>query len=572
MVQDRQTHSLPATPEELRRFSVFMSYSDPARFARDLLGHLDRVHEAYAGLFSAAAGPPDAEAPPPRIETPGETGLQAQGFRDPAQVRAVVEAWQAGRPRALRSERARLLLGDILPALLASFSRLADPDAAFARLDQMLGRLPAGVQLLSLLQHNPALLDRLADVLGAAPSLADHLASVPSAIEGLLLPQDLEPDIGALLGLQLRDAAEVDDAVAIAARLVRGEEFRLAVAELDGRIDAERAGQARTALADAAIRALLPRVMADHVRRYGRLRGGGIAVVALGKAGSREMMAGSDLDLMLVYDHPPEVTESRGARPVPPSQYYARAANAIIAALTVQTRDGPLYSVDMRLRPSGSKGPVAVSLRAFETYHAHSAWTWERMALTRARVVAGPKKLQARVRAAIAAALRHPADPATLRADAAAMRARLLHELPPEGAWDVKLRPGGLLETEFIAQTLRLLRPAQPSGPGTLAMLQAARDAGCLPEADRRVPAEADLTWRSVQGLLRIMLGRRVPRVLPVPVLDRLAAHLGMPASEPILLSQLDEVAAAVRGLFLRHVGEPGGGAKDAYGREGRSG
>ena len=120
-----------------------------------------------------------------------------------------------------------------------------------------------------------------------------------------------------------------------------------------------------------------------------------MAVVAMGKAGGREMMAGSDLDLMLVYDHPPDVSESRGARRLPVSQWFVRAAHAYVAAVTAPGVDGPLYEVDMRLRPSGNKGPVAVSLGSFRRYHAESAWTWERMALTRARVVAGPPALRA---------------------------------------------------------------------------------------------------------------------------------------------------------------------------------
>ena len=211
--------------------------------------------------------------------------------------------------------------------------------------------------------------------------------------------------------------------------------------------------------------ALLDAVLRDHERKYGRIPGGAVAVVALGKAGSREMMAGSDLDLMLIYGHAPDATESDGASKLPVSTWFIRAAHAFVAALTAPGVDGPLYAADMRLRPSGSKGPVAVSLEAFRRYHAQDAWTWERMTLTRARVVASdcPAGVMTRVvEEAIAAALAHAHPPAQTKADAAQMRARLLREHPPTGPWDVKLRAGGMIDVEFIAQTLLLVSGVPP--------------------------------------------------------------------------------------------------------------
>ena len=204
-------------------------------------------------------------------------------------------------------------MDQVLPGLLAALGRQADPDASFARLDAMLSRQPAGVQLLSMFQRNPALMDRVAAVLGAAPSLADHLASVPTALEGLLAPPPaIELPARVRLERRLGDARAIEDVASITSGLVRAEEFRLCCAQMEGEIDVDTAGFARTALADAALQALLPAVLAEHERRHGRVRGGDVAVVALGKAGSREMMAGSDLDLMLLYSHPAGVTESVG--------------------------------------------------------------------------------------------------------------------------------------------------------------------------------------------------------------------------------------------------------------------
>jgi glutamate-ammonia-ligase adenylyltransferase len=555
MVHDRQTHLLPDTASGFADFAAFFGAADAEDFAADLLGHLERVHEAFSGVLENPTTAPD-------IVYARQHEAAEQMPAHPAGQPPPWEAWLEGKPRALRTTRARGLLRDLLPAITAVVQSQPDPPAVWARLDEFIHRLPSGVQIFSMLSHNPALLERLGAVLGAAPSLADHLASVPSALEGLMAPQNIDPHPGRSLASQLHDAGAVDEALAVASRFVRGEEFRLAVAELDGRIDQDAAGLARTALAEAAIAQLLPRVLADHARRYGRLRGGGMVVVALGKAGSREMMAGSDLDLMLVYDHPESVGESSGRVRLPASQYFGRAAQALVAALTVPTRDGKLYDVDMRLRPSGGKGPVAVSLSAFEKYHRESAWTWERLALTRARVVAGPGKLAGRVSAAIRAALQE-GDAATVLADTAAMRRRLLSELPAQGAWDIKLRPGGLLEVEFIAQALQLRHARDDArsilDPTTRVAFKALARAGIIGRDQAARLIAADRVWRASQGLLRIALGRRVPKDLPAPLearlLRRLDGILGSGSDRP-LAERIEAVAADVRAAFQLLVGD----------------
>ena len=224
-----------------------------------------------------------------------------------------------------------------------------------------------------------------------------------------------------------------------------------------------------------------------------------MAVVVLGKAGSREMMAGSDLDLMLVYTHPPGVTESQGRRSLPASTWFIRAAHAFVAALTSPGPEGPLYAVDMRLRPSGNKGPVAVSLAAFRQYHAQDAWTWERMALTRARVVAGTRAITRRTEQAIADALRHPQDAGEdagrrrRHARAAAARTAADRAMGREAA--ARRRQ---IEVEFIAQTLQLVSrrraPDLPEHAGRAAPAGRGRrdPAGSGRDADPRGPAVAD--------------------------------------------------------------------------------
>jgi glutamate-ammonia-ligase adenylyltransferase len=571
MVADRQTHTLPDGHAALERFATFFGAPSAAAFAATLLRHLERVRHSYRTVFELVPEAPGAK--PPDLDFSGAddlplatmAALTAMGYADPASVGALVRGWQAGRLRALRSERARELLGSLLPALLAAFARQREPDAALARLDGFLSRLPAGVQLLSLFQRNPALLERIAAVLGAAPSLSEHLARTPAALEGLLAPE-AHADFPRLLRARLGDARALEDAIAIIRRTVREEDFSLSVATLEGRLDADAAGARRADLADAAIDALLGRVLADFAARYGRVPGGGLAVVLLGKAGGREMMAGSDLDLMLIYDHPPQAAESRGARTLPASQWFVRAVHAFIAALTAPDASGPLYAVDMRLRPSGNKGPVAVSLAAFTQYHAATgggAWTWERMALTRARVVAGPTALRARVADAIRRAIAVGGDAAAIRADAAAMRARLARDLPPRGEWDMKHRAGGGMEVEFVAQTMQLVHaPAHPDlpHPTTRIALQRLGAAGLLARDQAALLVRADHAWRTVQGMLRLTEGRAPgDRLSPASAeaLLRAAQAAGIAAVDVAgLRATLDALAREVRALFVRHVGD----------------
>lgn len=555
MIDDRQTHALPSTPAGLAHLAVFLGEADAQSFAAGLQDELRATHALFETMFARLPGGTTVERR--ALPRPGEPGGNGAGsdvrvpaaFTRPDAVRAALEAWAAGRPRALRTARARELAEPMLPALLAALARQPEPDAAFTRFDEMLWRLPAGVQILSMFAHNPDLLGRLADVLGAAPFLADYLAATPSALEGFLVSAASRP--GAELAAAMRGAASVDEALQIAAPLIRGEEFRLALGEFDGRLSADVAGTLRADLAERAIAAILPHVLRDHRRRFGRIDGA-LAVVALGRLGSREMMAGSDLDLMLVYTHAPEA-ESDGRKKLAASEYFGRAAQALVAALTVPTRDGPLYAVDMRLRPSGNKGPVAVSLPAFAAYHQGSARVWELLALTRARVVAGPPALRAQVRAAIAAALDHAPDPAILRAETAAMRALIAREHRNETAWDIKHRPGGLMEVEFIAQALQLCArgTARTRHPAARRALPALARAGWLSAEEAHRLLAADRLFRGVLGLLRIGLGGKPPAVLPAPLAARLAALLQI--TDPA--HDLDAAARDVTTIFAARIG-----------------
>lgn len=557
MVDDRQTHVLPATPQALAVFAMFMD-ADPKRYEARLDRLFETVHAHFADFFDSGG-----DAQPGAVDA-GERGAApaafreyaaALGFTDPQHLAERLRAWRGGTLPALRASRARDLLDAILPALLRALAHQPDPDLAFRRFDRMLERQRAGVALLSLFQRNPALLDRLAAILGAAPPLADHLAVHPGALDALLAPVARFTRPAPALRRLLRDADDLETVVATLRRFVRREEFHLAAATLERRIGVDEAGLWRADLAEAALSALLPRAMADFIRRYGRLRGGRFAIVALGRVGAREMQPGSDLDLMLVYDHPPDAVAPR----LSASQYFSRLAHFLVAALTAPGAEGPIYPIDMRLRPSGNKGPVAVSLAAFRRYHAEEAWTWERLALTRARVLAATRGFGATVAAAVREALCRAVPAATIRADTAAMRARLARDAPPSGPFDLKHRVGGMMELGFVVEALQLIHGrAHPSvlRPRTAEALAALAAHGILDAEEAAALAEADRCFRAVQAMRRIT-------GLAAPCADSATAALApiLAAAGVLdfagLIARMDEEAETVRSAFRRHLGDP---------------
>ena len=570
MVHDRQTHSIPTNQEDIRRLAIFLGYPDAKTFAAVLLAHAARVRRHYAEVFDTVPDLPGSEALRDALDFRGDTipedtaaKLLDLGFRDVAHIGDAVRRWQAGHIRAVRSERGRQILERILPAIFASLARQSDPDLAFSRFDAFLGGFSAGVQVLSLFERNPASIARVAAVLGSAPALADHFVRHPDALAGLLNDEEAETTPPArILRARMTGSQGLEDTIGIVGRAVREADFAIAVATMESRIDADEAGRRRTAWVDAAVTSLFRAAMADFVARNGRVVGGAMAVVLLGKAGGRETMYGSDLDLMLIYDHPETVAESRGARRMPAGLWFVRAAHAVVAAITARGIDGPLYEVDMRLRPSGNKGPVAVSLSSFERYHAEDAWTWERMALTRARVIAGPAHLVRRIEATIRDTLRSAGDPRTIRDDVRDMRQRLARDMPPKGAWDVKYRVGGSMEVEFVAQTLQLI--AARDHPEVLdvstgSALAKLTEAGLLDRADSELLIGAGLLWRTMQGMLRVLVGRSVPEdIAPSTALPLMHAvrAMGIDVADIAgLRRHIDEVGTSVRAVFERVVG-----------------
>ncbi|MSP89180.1 MAG: bifunctional [glutamine synthetase] adenylyltransferase/[glutamine synthetase]-adenylyl-L-tyrosine phosphorylase [Alphaproteobacteria bacterium] len=563
MVDDRQTHSIPADAAGLQRLALFMGYPDTAPFERDLRLHLNTVSECYAALFEGAAplsGPGNlvftgTENDPETVRT-----LERLGFKDGNAIAATVRAWHHGRYRAMRSERARQLLTEIKPALMAALTRTAEPDAAFHRFDQFLGKLPAGVQIFSLFHSRPELLDLLVEIMGDAPVLAEHLSRNPVLLDGVLTDDAMAPlpPVAALqddLMRALDQARDLQDVLDLSLRWANDRKFQIGLQMLRGKLDGVGAGTVLADVADAVIAALQPRVEAEFARQHGRFAQagtavGGMAVIAMGKLGGRELTVASDLDLVFVYDvggaEDAMTLQSDGARPLAPMTYFTRLGQRLVGALEAQAGEGRLYQIDLRLRPSGNKGPLASAVDGFESYQRSEAWTWEHMALTRARVVTGPPALRQRIAASIARVLTQQRDPAKLVADVAEMRQRMAQEHKAKGHWQLKHARGGLVDVEFLAQYLQLRHAAERPdvlSPNTAeAFERLAAESAIDGKTGHRLAQAAHLLTR-VQGLIRLTVGEGLAEsALPAG----LKARLARAGDEPDLDALKTRLAAAM--------------------------
>jgi glutamate-ammonia-ligase adenylyltransferase len=526
MVEDHQTQTLPAEGPALDRLAKFCGHVDTNDFELTLLEHMAKVEDHYAELFEEA---PDLGGPSNLVFTgteddPGTVqSLQQMGFPDGSLVSTFVRDWHRGRSRATRSARARELLTELMPRLLQALAGTADPDMAIRRFDGFLQALQAGVQVFSLLYSNPGLLDLIAEIMGSAPLLAERLSRRPALLESVLTAGFFEtvPQRIALkedLARQFEQSEGYEDALDIVRRWTKDRQFQIGVRLLRGTSDGDEAGAALSDIADVALEGLFPLVAEEFARQHGRLPGRGMAVIALGKLGSREMTVTSDLDLIFIYDIPEGVenwdtTLSDGPKPLAPIQYYARLAQRFINAISAMTGEGGLFEVDMRLRPSGASGPIASGLLPFEKYQMLEAWTWEKMALTRARAICGDPALIADCDAVFQRILSAQRDAGKLTADILDMRRRMAQQHRADNLWDLKHYRGGQVDLDFIAQYLQLRHAhdhpailARDSGQA----LERARDLKLLDDKTADQLIAIGRLWRQLQQMIRLLVGAKV--------------------------------------------------------------
>ena len=559
MIGDEQTHKLPEADEARRRVAALSGARTLRGFDAQVARTLKAVNRRYGELF------PEEEALASRFGSLVFTGveddpetldtLRRMGFSDPARVSGTIRAWHHGRISATRSERSRELFTRLAPRLLDAAEASGAPDEAFNRFVDFFSGLASGVQVQSLLLAEPQLLDLLVKVMAFAPELARTLARRPAVLDALLDPgffAPLKAEDVRVIGDAARAADGFEDAMDAVRRVHREQAFRIGVQVMSGSASAEEAGSAFAELADACIGALAPAALAEVERLAGAFPGE-LAVIALGKCGSREMTARSDLDLMTVY---------RAASPDAASAikdwsadtFFGRFTQRLVAALSAPTGEGGLYEVDLQLRPSGTSGPVAVSFRAFETYYELKAETWELLALTRARVVwsSSPEFTRA-AQAAIQAALRRPRDAEAAARDVLEMRALMERERPPSGFWDLKLTPGGLVDIEFAAQYLQIVH-AGSGGPldiHTQAALDALAGRGLLAPADGAALGQAWTLQQNLSQLLKLALPDNAEPDAEPKGFRRLLARAGSSRDFASLHRKLERARIRARAAFV---------------------
>jgi glutamate-ammonia-ligase adenylyltransferase len=560
MIHDEQTHDLPEDPEARRAIACLSGAPSLETFDAEVGRTLSAVNQRYGALFaedeplSSRSGSlvfTGVEDDPETLRT-----LRRMGFSNPSQVSGAIRAWHHGRIPATRTERGRELFTRLAPRLLEAASESGAPEAAFARFGSFFEGLSAGVQVQSLFLAQPALLTMVVEVLACAPRLATVLSRRPDALDAMLDPGFFAPvDEAAFAPLVEAEAAAAtrsfEAAMDAVRRIHREQMFRLGMQVLSGALTDGAAGRAFSALAEACVGALSPVALAE-THRLGGAFPGEVVVVGLGKLGSREMTAGSDLDLMTVYQaEPGALSELKGWAA---ETVFSRFTQRLVAALTAPTAEGGLYEIDLRLRPSGGKGPAAVSLNALEDYYRNEAAAWEILALTRARVVwASSPAFAAQVSAAIEQALRRPRPAEIVFAETVEMRALMARERPPRSIWDLKLSVGAQVDAEFAAQALQAACAGRggPLRTGTLDALAALEAAGAAPASLLEPLADSWRLHQAMAQLCKAALGNGADAYdqEPEPFRRRLARAAGAGSFDEVV-PRLSGARAAARAAF----------------------
>lgn len=440
MINDAQTHTLPKQAEEFERLAHFMGQSDSGEMRKCLMRELAEVHDLTEGFFAPAEGEASIE-------------VEIEGAKD------ITSSWP-GYP-ALRSSRAVEIFDRLRPDIMKRLQKAAHPHDALLQFDGFLAGLPAGVQLFSLFEANPQLIDLIIDICTTAPALGRYLSRNSQVLDAVLggaffanWPD--QPKLQAELTAILLEIPDYEAKLDAARRWKKEWHFRIGVHHLRGLIDAKQAGRQYADLAEVTLTGIWQPVCDEFARKHGPMPGKGAVILAMGSLGAAQLNANSDLDLIMIYDAD-GIDASDGKRPLQTRPYYSRLTQSFVTAISAQMSQGRLYEVDMRLRPSGKQGPVATSLQSFKSYQNDEAWTWEHLALTRARVLTGDLGLGQEVEAFRKALLENKSKGKTVLKDVADMRARLAQAKPANSVWDVKSGAGAMQDIELIGQTAALL-------------------------------------------------------------------------------------------------------------------
>jgi [glutamine synthetase] adenylyltransferase / [glutamine synthetase]-adenylyl-L-tyrosine phosphorylase len=562
MIADEQTHVLPDNSDEVERFARFFGYESRAAFAAELLGHLNIVQGHYAKLFE---GDPTGTAKLPGVNYasgPDDSRLidhlASLGFKKPIMVAETVRQWLNGNYRVFRAESTRNAFIEFLPTLIAGLANAEEPDNAVAVFDRFLQALRRGGRLFALLSQNRDFVALVALILGAAPRLGDMLARQPQIMDGLIDPRffGAMPDrreLSSRLAASLEDAHSYEEFLDRLRLFGRESLFLIGTRILSGTVSAQQASVAFADVAEGIVHTVHGLVSEQFAAQYGRIAGQKTAILAMGRLGSREMTAASDLDLIILYDFDAERPDSDGAKSLHGAQYYARFTQRLISAFTTRTNYGVLYEVDMRLRPSGRAGPVASHVDSFAEYQDREAWTWEHMALARARVISASPAFRLKIETIIRRVLTRPRDAANVASDVADMRRAISLEKGENDIWDLKYAAGGIVDIDFIAQYLELVHAADKPDildVSTLHVLDNAARLGVLPQSAAEILRSATRLYQDLTQILRLCVSERFNPATAGEGLLRVMARAGDAPDFSSLEARLKETQAEVRRVF----------------------
>jgi [glutamine synthetase] adenylyltransferase / [glutamine synthetase]-adenylyl-L-tyrosine phosphorylase len=495
MYRDEQTHVLPDDPEVRERYSLALDYASFDALMDDLDYHRTLVSAAFERCLPLASAGPALPAGHDgdvqlwrRFTASAEQNGERPALPDSHDTRALHRLAETPAVRAM-SARGRARLDRIVPLVLAACRDGTTPEQALEHWVNLLAAVAGRTSYLALLAERPALIARVHRLLVASPWLACALAQSPILLDDLL-DQRLavgapgKPEFAARLDQELAavDPGDTEHELERVRQFQQSARLELALAFLDGRSDAARTASGLADVADLVIDRLLRLALRDLATQHGALPGLtpelGLAVIGYGSLGGLELNFSSDLDLVFVYDEELQNAESSGARALDGQRYLARAAQRLLHLLTVQTAFGPLYEIDARLRPNGSKGLLVTPLSAYARYQESEAWLWEHQALVRARFVAGDAALGAEFELLRTRTLLRPRDPLAVAQEVSQMRERWREALDRSNSerFDLKQGHGGLVDIEFIAQQQLLAegqhcRDPEPPPTETAALL-----------------------------------------------------------------------------------------------------
>lgn len=513
MIDDQQTHTLPDTKEKLHQVAIFVGFESTEKFVTRLENTILLVKNHYSKLFEHS--PPlsiDGSLVFTGVENDPETliTIKKLGYADPAFVSSAIRSWHHGKRRATRTKKSREILTEIVPTLLKAIAKTTNPDTAFRRFDEFLGKLPAGVQFFPICFANPELLDLVAEIMGGYPYLAENLSRKPHLLEYVLSEEfftALPPKEQLTKDLKeyLKGPHDYEDILNLTRIWLHNKQFRVGIQIIQKRISFVDSRRHLSNLADVILMELLIHVKDYFIEQQGEQKDSEFAVVAMGKLGSHELTFGSDIDLVFVYLEQP----GNEKQDISANEYFARLSKRFISAVNSITKEGRLYEVDTRIRPSGNDGPIASKMGSYERYYLDSAWNWEKMALLSSRIVCGSgKKIQKRRADLIAKILEQHYDKKTLCKEIVEMRNRVGKKYVTNNPFNVKYISGGLIDIEYIVRYIQLTVENSGATSTSSGIQQAIKDieaVGAISKQNSKALIGAYSLYQDLQSFLRLL-------------------------------------------------------------------